>query len=105
MWYYDLMRKIFIISVCFMLVQSVQATECTDFLTKMYADRYQTRVKIKSQKEYCGKYEQKTGNIYTSAVIYGEGDFKVKGQKKRKVSYMCLTDSEGKPFWGHINSL
>ena len=51
------------------------------------------------KKEYSTEYQQDTGKI----IIYGWGDIKIKGCKKKKITYVVLLDNFGKPGWSSIN--
>jgi hypothetical protein len=57
------------------------------------------KVKINMKKEYSTEYQQDTGKI----IIYGWGDIKIKGCKKKKITYVVLLDNFGKPGWSSIN--
>lgn len=98
-----LMKKIFILTLFVLLNQvSVSATEATDYLSKIYSEEYNSKVEIKSKKEYCDKYEQKVGGQLVSSIIYGHADMKIEKYKKQKVSYICLFKHNNEILWGYV---
>lgn len=56
------------------------------------------KVKINIKKEYSVEYQQKIGET----IVYGWGDIKVKGCKKKRITYVVLLDNLGKPCWSNI---
>jgi hypothetical protein len=56
------------------------------------------KVCINMKKEYLTEYKQKNGET----IVYGWGDMKIKGCKKRRITYVVLTDESGKPCWSSI---
>ena len=95
-------RKLFICLLILLSSTCAFATEATDFLVDLYAKEYNMNVKIRSMKEFCNPCSQQIGDNYISEIIYGQADFKVKKVRKQKVSYICIIDNAGKPFWGFV---
>ena len=95
-------RKLFICLLVLLSSTCAFATEATDFLVDLYAKEYNMNVKIRSKKEFCNSCSQQIGDNYISEIIYGQADFKVKKVRKQKVSYICIIDNAGKPFWGFV---
>ena len=78
------------------------ATEYTDYFSELYSKEYKKPVKIVSKTENIEKYEQKIGDQFISSIVYGVGYMKVKGQKKIRITYICLLKNSCEIFWGHI---
>lgn len=97
------MKRTFILALFILLTPfSVFATEATDYLSDVYSKEYNSKVKIKSKKEYCDKYEQEIGGQYISSIVYGQADMKIKKCKKQKVNYICLFKNDCEIFWGYV---
>ncbi len=76
------------------------SSEASKFAEREYAKKNNCeKVKINMKKEYSTEYQQDTGKI----IIYGWGDIKIKGCKKKKITYVVLLDNFGKPGWSSIN--
>ena len=98
------MKKIFSLSIfAYLILQSsVFATTSTDYLQEIYSKTCNKEVTIKSKKEFIDKYEQKLGDKFISSIAYGEADFKLKGARKKRVSYVCMLENDCTPIWGYI---
>ena len=57
------------------------------------------KVHINMKKEYSAEYQQKN----CTKIVYGYGDIKIKGCKKRRITYVVLFDESCKPCWSKIN--
>ncbi len=96
------MRRAFIFVFIFFNILSARASDCTDFLSQIYSENYHKNVKIISKREFCDKCEQKLGNEVVSSIVYGLADMKIKGQRKQKVTYICLIGNDCQPIWGYV---
>jgi len=96
--------RIFVFILCFYLsILSVSATNASKFIENTYAKSHgnrQTRITVK--KEHTEQAFQCIGKESLNAIVFGYGDLKVQGCKKCRISYICLLNSECKPFWGWI---
>ena len=63
---------------------------------------YNKRVKIVSKDEQIEKYEQKIGEQFVSSIVYGVGYMKVKGERKKRITYIVLLKNNCEIFWGHV---
>ena len=57
------------------------------------------KLQINMKKEYSTESQQKTGET----IVYGWGDIKIKGCKKKRITYVVLYDNLGSPLWSKIN--
>ena len=98
------MKKLLILSIFtyFIFSSSVFATTSTDYLQEIYSKTCNKEVTIKSKKEFIDKYEQRLGDKFISSIVYGEADFKIKGARKKRVSYVCMLENDCTPIWGYI---
>ncbi len=98
------MKRLLYLLIIILFAQAVQAkdTVCTEYLNDLYTKEYKKEVKVISKKEHIDKYEQKIGDKFISSVAYGVGYIKIKGQKKIKITYLCLMEDCTKPFWGYV---
>ena len=96
------MRKLLLLILILFSTLSANATCCSDYLTDLYSKEYNTKVKIVSKKEHIDKYEQKIGDYFVSSVVYGVGYMKIKGQKKKRITYICLLKNCREIFWAHV---
>ena len=55
------------------------------------------------KKEYFDDYNLKTGERLITKIVYGWGDMKIKGCKKRRVTYIVMYDADSKPYWSSVN--
>ena len=96
------MKKIILSFLLLTFCSSVSASQYTDYFTDIYSKEYKKPVKIVSKDEQIEKYEQKIGDQFISSIVYGVGYMKVKGQKKIRITYICLLKNSCEIFWGHI---
>ena len=101
------MNYLVFVIIFFFLVAPVSAysSPASKFAESEYAKVNNCRkVHINMKKEYCDDYSLKTGERSITRVVYGWGDMKIKGCKKRKVTYCVLYDADNKPYWSSVNS-
>ena len=103
-WYHVLMKKLFL-TLCLSLVTlsaSAYSTEASVFLEKQYKDRDGNKSCIVVKKEHTEEYMQKIGDKTIHAITYGHGYMKLKGERKCRISYICLLDNNCQPIWGYV---
>ena len=96
------MQKFILSFLLLTFCSSVSATQYTDYISKMYSKEYNKPVKIISKDEQIEKYEQKIGEQFVSSIVYGVGYMKMKGQKKKRITYICLLKNCHEIFWAHV---
>ena len=91
--------------LCFLLLtlsSSAMASQYTDYFSDLYSKEYNKRVKIVSKDEQIEKYEQKIGEQFVSSIVYGVGYMKVKGERKKRITYIVLLKNNCEIFWAHV---
>ena len=82
---------------------SVYATEASDFVQKQSSDlNGGKKVHITVKKEHTEEYQQPIGDTMVPAITYGYGDLKLKGERKTRITYICLLNEKCEPFWCFI---
>ena len=99
------MKKILIVLILLLTTTfsvSARSTEASKFAENQYSKQYCVKPIINVLKEHTEKYNQKIGEMFIPAITYGYGSMKVKGERKCRISYMCLLNEECKPVWSYI---
>lgn len=97
------MKKILLTIIILFLPTLVYATEYSKFAEKEYAKKINAdKVHIVVKKEHVEKYSQEIGCEFVPFIAYGYGDLKVSGQKKQRITYICLLNKNLKPTWSEI---
>ncbi len=98
------MKKIILSFIASLITLSVSAysTECSNYLEKQYKDKDGNNSKIIVKKEHTEEYMQKIGDKMIPAITYGYGYIKLKGERKCRISYICLLDKDCNPIWGYV---
>ena len=83
-------------------LQLVYATEASKYASNQYSENIGKNVKLSVKKEHTQECYQKIGNFEILSITYGYGNLKVKGQRRLRVSYICLRDKDCQIVWSCI---
>ncbi len=94
----------FVLLFCiFALPVSAYSGKASKFAAQEYAKKNNCKkVCINMKREYCLEQRLNICNLKVQKIIYGWGDIKVKGCKKKRITYVVLLDNSGKPCWSNI---
>ncbi len=96
------MKSIILLIILLIFSPSVFAysSKASKFAEAEYAKtNNREKVYINMKKECRAEYQQKNGQT----IVFGYGDIKIKGCKKRRITYVVLYDESCKPSWSKIN--
>ncbi len=96
------MKKAILFILAIFFYTTANASEYSDYISNIYSKEYNKTVKIVSKDEHIEKYEQKIGEQFISSIVYGVGYMKIKGQKKKRITYICLLKNCNEIFWAHV---
>lgn len=96
------MKNIITFIILFSFQNAVLASDCTEYLSKIYTQNYNSTITITSQKESLDKYENNINNQYISSIIYGKGYFKQEHKRKQKITYLCTLKDYNTITWGYV---
>lgn len=96
------MKNIITFIVLFSFQNAVLASDCTEYLSKIYTQNYNSTITITSQKESLDKYENNINNQHISSIIYGKGYFKQEHKRKQKITYLCTLKDYNTITWGYV---
>ena len=96
------MKNIITFIVLFSFQNAVLASDCTEYLSKIYTQNYNSTITITSQKESLDKYENNINNQHISSIIYGKGYFKQENKRKQKITYLCTLKDYNTITWGYV---
>ena len=95
------MRRFFILLL--LVTIPAGASEYSKFAEKNYASQNcLEKVHITVKKEYKEPFAQEIGDKFVPYIVYGFGDLKSKGHKKKRITYTCLLNMCLKPFWSDV---
>ena len=101
--------KIFVLCLllCFFtLPVAAYSTKASEFAAKQYETQNKCKVHINSKKEHTLCCRQFVGSTYVETITYGYGDITIKEKflknKKCRITYSVLFNSENKPVWSSI---
>ena len=97
------MKTVLILSLILFISPAVVATSCSEYAAKCHGElcgiiKPHITVKI----EHTEKYEQVSGKMFIPYITYGYGDLKGKKYKKKRISYVCLINSDYMPLWSSV---
>ena len=79
-------------------------TEASKFAQTQYAASQNIpKAKINAKKEHTLDFDQNACGKNLQTVKFGWGNLKIKGRKKRRITYLVTFDENGIPFWSSIN--
>ncbi len=84
---------------------AAQASECTDYLSKIYTENYGKKVSIHPSSTYeerIQKFEGYVGKQFVSTIINGKGYMRTSMLKQKYVGYVCMFEKDGKIVWGEV---
>lgn len=96
------MRRVLLILILLLTTIKVNATECSDYLCKIYSDESNEKVKVVSRKEFMDEYQQEIGGEQIAAIVYGRGYMKKPKCKKQRITYICLLRPDCSIIWGDV---
>ena len=93
---------IFVLFIFFITYSSAYSTEYSKYISDREEKCLGAKTTITVKREHIEEYEQCIGSEYIPAIVYGYGDIKTKGLRKKRISYICLLNKELKPVWGCV---
>lgn len=96
------MKRIFLLILIIANASCALASECTNYLKEVQSQSCNKKVKVVSKVEFNEEYQQMLGDEQITSITCGSGYIKIKGRKKKNISYVCLLNKDCKPVWGYI---